>query len=184
MPISQEQKRYTYQDYASWDDDECWELIDGLPYNMSPAPRIKHQDISGNFFGYLYNHLEGKMCKVFHPQTDVVLSDYDVVQPDVLVVCDKTKITELNIQGAPDLIIEVLSPTTKHKDRWLKRKLYEKHAVKEYFLVDPDDETVERYALQENGRYDQSEIFDKSQTLKLTSLSGIEIPLEEMFTIE
>ncbi len=181
MTMAHEQKRYTYQDYASWDDDERWELIDGLPYNMSPAPRIKHQQIAGNFHTFLNVKLDDSKCQALLSPIDVVLSDYDVVQPDVIAVCDETKITELNIQGAPDLVLEVLSPSTSHKDRWLKRNLYEKYGVKEFLLADVDGEYIERYTLQENGIYGKSEIFGKDETLKLFSLPELEIPLDKIF---
>ncbi len=98
-------KKYTYKDYLKWPDDERWEIIDGVAYNMSPAPSIRHQIIVGNFYTLLNLKLKGKSCRVFIAPTDVVLSEYDVVQPDILVVCDKKKITKANISGAPDIAI-------------------------------------------------------------------------------
>ena len=116
--------------------------------------------------------------------TDVVLSEYDVVQPDVFVVCDEKKITEANIQGAPDLIVEVLSPATALKDKREKKVLYEKYAVKEYIIVDPAAQYVERFLLQEGGLYEKSEIFGPKEVLPLVSLKEIEIPLWEIFEVE
>ncbi|MFB3788106.1 MAG: Uma2 family endonuclease, partial [bacterium] len=115
MPIPQAHEKYTVQDYMSWNDDKRWELIEGVAYDMTPAPNIKHQTILGHLAHILGNHLQGKSCALFFAPTDVVLSEHDVVQPDLLVVRDRAKITEQNIQGAPDLIIEVLSPATGKK---------------------------------------------------------------------
>jgi Uma2 family endonuclease len=100
-------ERYTVADYMSWDDGERWELIDGVAHHMSPAPTIKHHDIGLNLYSLLRDRLQGKPCKPFAAPVDVVLSDHDVVQPDVFVVCDPTKITPKNIQGAPDFVAEV-----------------------------------------------------------------------------
>ena len=114
MPlIKEKENKFTYFDYVTWPDDERWELIDGEAYDMSPAPSIKHQKITGNLYVLLARHPEKKPeCFVGIAPLDVVFSEHDVVQPDILVVCDRKKITEANIQGAPDLVIEVLSPST------------------------------------------------------------------------
>src|SRR6266571_9322844 len=103
------EKRYTYAEYCTWDDNQRWELIDGVPYNMTPAPSTKHQSILGNLSLVISTHLKGKTCKPFVAPTDVVFDGYNVVQPDLLVVCDRSKITEANIQGAPDFVVEILS---------------------------------------------------------------------------
>ena len=99
-------------DYLTWPDDERWEIVDGVAYNMTPAPSVRHQTVAGK----LNRKLANKPCKPFIAPVDVIFSEYDIIQPDVFVVCDKSKITEDNIQGAPDLVIEVLSPTTATKD--------------------------------------------------------------------
>lgn len=94
-------KKNTYTDYLTWPDEERWELIDGIAYNMTPAPSFRHQAVAGAFFVSLTNKLVGKACMAVIAPTDVILSEQDVVQPDVFVVCDKKKITESNVQGAP-----------------------------------------------------------------------------------
>ena len=104
--------RYTVADYMNWPDEERWELIDGVAYDMSPAPTIKHQNIAGGIYSMLREKLKGKTCQPFIAPVVVVLSVVDVVQPDVIVVCDPNKITERNIQGPPDWVAEVLSPST------------------------------------------------------------------------
>lgn len=172
-------KKYTYKEYLTWLDNERWELIDGVPYNMTPAPSTRHQNIVGSFSRIIRNNLIGKSCIPFVAPTDVILSELDVVQPDVFVVCDKRKITEANIQGAPDLIIEVMSPVTGLKDRREKKALYEKYRVKEYIIIDPINNYGEQYVLKDNG-YEVSEVFGPEDVLTLHSLESIEIPFNEL----
>lgn len=185
MALAQKTKKgFTYADYLTWPDDERWELINGEAYNMTPAPTTRHQNIVYNVSFILKSKLLNKSCRPFVAPTDVVLSEYDVVQPDVFVVCDEKKITEANIQGAPDLIVEVLSPATALKDKREKKNLYEKYGVKEYIIVDPAAQYVERFLLEEGGLYVKSEIFGPKEVLPLVSLKEIEIPLWEIFEVE
>ncbi len=179
----QYQARYTVADYLSWPDDERCELIAGEVYSMSPAPTIKHQRIAGEFYSQLNQKLKGKSCLPFVAPVDVVLSIDDVVQPDVLVVCDSAKITEKNIQGAPDLVVEVLSPGTALKDMREKKALYERSGVREYVVIDPLEEYVQRFWLQQDGYYGASDVFGLLEVLPLCSLPGIELPLWEIFDI-
>ena len=174
-------QHYSVEDYQEWPDDERWELIDGVAYDMSPAPRIKHQNIVGNFFLNFKRHSENP-CYTGIAPTDVVLDDDSVVQPDVFLVCDEGKITEKNIQGAPDLIVEVASPGTEVKDRREKKRLYERSGVKEYLIVFPERAYVERYVLEE-GRYGTPEIFNWDEPLNL-SILPIEVKLHEIFEKE
>ncbi len=181
------EEKYTYQDYITWDDDERWEIIEGEVYNMSPAPTIKHQTISGNFYYNLKHSYSNKgekknKCRIFEAPTDVVFDDLNVVQPDIFIVCDKNKITEKNIQGAPELVIEIISPSTELKDKREKFYLYEKFGVKEYIIVYPEREYIERYILK-RGKYGAPEIFNWDETLKLRTFD-IEIPLWEVFEKE
>ena len=182
MPIPKEKERYTYKDYCGWPDEERWEIIDGVAYDMTPAPILRHQDIVLNLGGILKNALKEKQCVVGIAPTDIVLSEHDVVQPDVYVVCDKTKITEKNIQGAPDLVVEILSPSTSQKDRWIKKELYEKYGVLEYLIIDLDGEYIERYLLGNNGEFNQGEAFDVEGVMQLKSLSGLEISVGDVFS--
>ncbi|MGC9326264.1 MAG: Uma2 family endonuclease [Candidatus Hinthialibacter sp.] len=182
MPLPQSREKYTVHDYMTWPDEERWEIIGGVAYDMSPAPNILHQTISMNLSVMIGAALHGKTCRVFAAPTDVILSEHDVVQPDVFVVCDPDKITEKNIQGAPDLVIEILSPSTSKKDRWDKKDLYEQSGVREYILVDPQARYAERYCLGEDGRYDRGAVFDENQTIALTSLENLEMPLQELFS--
>lgn len=185
MPLAlRPDKKYTYKDYLEWSDDERWELIEGVAYNMTPAPSLKHQTIVVNLSQILSNRLADNPCRVFVAPTDVVLSEYDVVQPDVIVVCDKKKLTEANIQGAPDLVVEVLSPATSLKDKREKKSCYEKYGVREYIIVDPIENYVERFYLEEGGSYSKGDVFGPQEILPLISLEGMDIPLTEVFEIE
>lgn len=146
---------FTYDDYKSWPDTERWELINGEAYSMSPAPRRIHQSLVIQFAGQLDTWFAGKPCRpymapadVFLPEGDEALSDIEhIVQPDAFVVCDKTKLIDEGILGAPDFIIEVLSQSTAMKDQTEKRGLYESRGVREYWIVNPDTLEVFMYLL-------------------------------------
>ena len=183
MPLAKQREPATYQEYLSRPEDERWEIIDGVAYNMVPAPNTRHQTILVNLTLVVGNALRNSMCRLFVAPTDVVLSEENVVEPDVFVVCDPTKMTERCIRGAPDVVFEIISPSSTKKDRLVKRRLYERFGVKEYVLIDPDGPCVERFLLDESGRYGVSEIFDSSQTLTLKSLDGVDIPLGEVFRV-
>jgi Uma2 family endonuclease len=175
--------KWTYADYLTWDDGQRWEIIDGEAYNMSPAPLIRHQRISRNLASLILPFFRGKSCEVFIAPTDLVLDDMNVIQPDLLIVCDRTKITERNIQGAPDMIVEILSPSTSIRDRRLKKALYERFGVAEYLIVDPVAESVDRYLLVD-GRYGGPEIFDWSEQLALNLFPDLTLNLTEVFEKE
>ena len=151
---------------------------------MTSAPTTRHQNIVYNVSFILRLKLLNKFCRPFVAPTDVVLSEYDVVQPDVFVVCDEKKITEANIQGAPDLIVEVLSPATSLRDKKEKKTLYEKYGVKEYIIVDSVAQYVERFKLEESGIYGQGELFEPKETLQSVALEDMQIPLWEVFEIK
>ncbi len=177
------EQKYTYHDYLNWSDDERWEIIDGQPYCMSPAPTIKHQKISiGILEKLILNKQSLKGCDLFSAPTDVVLDEFNVVQPDIFIVCDKHKITENNIQGVPDLIIEIVSKSTAYKDTKIKKDLYERFGVKEYIIVFPDLDMVERYVL-ENSHYSAPERFNWDEVLRL-KIFDVEINLWEVFEKE
>jgi Uma2 family endonuclease len=129
---------YSYSDYLTWEGETACELINGIPVAMS-APSIAHQVIAGEIFKQISIYLEDKPCRVLSAPCDVVLDDNNVFQPDVLVVCDKTKIDKKRVTGAPDVVIEVLSESTKKIDVKTKLHLYKKVGVSEYWLVDIDE---------------------------------------------
>lgn len=171
----------TYEDIRKFPEEERWELIDGEAYAMSPAPLLRHQDIVVNFTIALKTNPSNPCYTGLSPM-DVVLNEENVVQPDVLLVCDRDKLKPGFVDGAPDAAIEVLSPSSEVRDRRDKRKLYEKFGVREYIVVFPEREYVERYRLVE-GRYSTPEIFTWEETLRL-SVVDVEIPLWNIFEKE
>jgi Uma2 family endonuclease len=171
---------YTYADYLTWPDDERWEIIDGGAYAMTPAPTTRHQRIIGHIFTQLIQFFRGKQCEPFIAPTDVVLDDRNIVQPDILVVCAPSKITEKNIQGTPDLIIEILSPSTSVKDRREKKQLYERFGVSEYIIMDPFGDAAERFTLIE-GRYAASDIVNWDEVLQSSAFPELQLPLWDVF---
>ncbi len=174
-------RKYTWKDYLSWPDDERWEVIDGEAYDMTPSPIVKHQRLVGNFFIMLGNKLAKRPCQTFVAPLDVYFDDYNFVQPDVMVVCDQEKIKD-RIFGAPDLIIEILSPSTSLKDKREKKLLYEKFGVREYIIVHPEELFVERYSL-DQGKFKEPDILGAAETLTLTSINGLFLPLWEIFEV-
>ncbi len=184
QPAKIKSERYTYQDYKKWQDDERWEIINGIAYNMTPAPKIKHQKISENIYFSMKNQIKSKNIQfnLFSAPTDVVFDDFNVVQPDIFIICDKNKIAEDNINGAPDLIIEIVSKSTELKDRREKKNLYEKFGVKEYVIIFPEREYLERYIL-ESKKYLAPDIVNWDEKIKLKTFD-IEIDLWEIFEKE
>ena len=183
MEALRKDKSYTYADYASWDTEERYELIDGVPYMMA-APSITHQRISGNLHGELWNFLRGKPCKVFSAPLDVRLNaaadnDVDVVQPDLMVVCDRSKIDEKGCNGAPDLVIEILSPSSISHDKLRKFNKYLQTGVREYWIVDPYNKMVTVNIL-DNGKY-YNTAYGETDTVPVHILEGCEISLSDVF---
>ncbi|MDR3271241.1 MAG: Uma2 family endonuclease [Peptococcaceae bacterium] len=175
--------RYTYEDYCSWDDGQRWELLNGVPYLMSSAPNDRHQRTSTELVRQLANFLFGKRCQVFHAPFDVRLNaeagDDTVVQPDVLVNCHPEKIVGGSLKGAPDLVIEILSPATAGYDRVEKLAKYQEAGVPECWIVDPQDCFVHAYIL-ENGKY-VLQIWPGKARASLTVLPGCVIDLADVF---
>jgi Uma2 family endonuclease len=176
----------TYEDYVSFPDDgKRHELIDGEHY-VTPAPLTKHQCISINLAAAIHHHCQqNKTGRIFSAPTDVKLTETDVVQPDLLYIAKDRDhlITRENIQGAPDFIVEILSDSTRRRDERLKRHLYEQHGVKEYWIVDPELETVKIHRLQE-GRYDAPQELTTEQphaTLTTPLLPNFSFSLSDLF---
>jgi len=185
MSLQPHKVKFTYEDYLLFPEDgKRHELIDGEHY-MTPAPSTKHQRVSLNlataFKIFLKQH---KIGEVFDAPTDVVLSPPDVVQPDLLFVSSQRSsiITEKCIQGSPELIIEILSETTRKTDEVIKRKLYERHDVREYWIVDPELETVKVYRMTDQGYVRAAELARETGDRLMTPLlPGLQIPLAEIF---
>jgi Uma2 family endonuclease len=178
---------YTVQDYLSWDDDQRYELIDGQVWLMAPAPMLDHQSIALGLAGLLRNRLGDQRaiqpdcpCQVFVAPVDVVLGPDTVVQPDVVLVCDAAKLANgRHVDGAPDLAVEVLSPSTARRDRLVKRDLYERVGVGHYWLADPAARTLECYRLVE-GAYGKPAVYGPGDVVTLP-FCGLELDLTEVF---
>lgn len=171
---------YTWDDYQSWPDDERWEIIDGHPYAMSPSPASRHQLIISALAAALFDQLRGKSCRTFVAPMDVRLSDEDVVQPDLLIVCDEKQIKRTHIEGAPKIVVEVLSPASEQHDRRTKRECYARFGVPEYWIVTPFPHLVEVFTLRD-GFYTAWKTFDHRDRLISAALPGLEIDLGPVF---
>jgi Uma2 family endonuclease len=180
-------KTYTYADYLTWSDGLRYELIDGHAYCMAPAPALAHQDVAGEIYLQARLALKGKKCRVFIAPVDVRLpeqSDADasidtVVQPDVFVVCDPNKLNQRGILGSPDWIVEVLSPSTAGHDQIIKRQLYERHGVREYWLIHPTDRILTVYRLNKS-EYGKAELYELKGETAVSVLPGFVIRWDEL----
>jgi Uma2 family endonuclease len=163
------EERFTYRHYRTWPDSERWELIEGRAWAISPAPTRKHQKIAGRLFSKLHVFLEGHPCEVYQAPFDVLLpamyemdDEVDtVVQPDMAVFCDPAKLRDAGARGAPDLVVEILSPGTAKKDLNEKFRLYEKRGVREYWIIDPEAWSVCVYRLLYTGKFDEGELRER-----------------------
>jgi Uma2 family endonuclease len=183
MALPKENERYTYADYCTWDDSERWELIDGEAYNMS-APGEAHQIALVELLAQLHSFLRGKPCKVFVAPFSVRLNaegtDDTVVEPDLTVVCDQKKLDGKGVVGAPDFVIEIISPSSVRRDRIVKFNLYRNAGVREYWIVEPETKTVQACTLKD-GQYILAAYGDED-TAPVHILPGCEINLNDVFT--
>ena len=174
--------KYTYEDYMRTPDDIRYELLDG-ELILCPSPHTAHQRTSRDTFLPLMTFVEGnELGEVFDAPCDVVLDDFNVVQPDIIFVSNERAhiVTDLNIQGAPDLVIEILSPSTAQRDRTQKRDLYARHDVKEYWQSDTDAKSVLVLTL-ENGEYRVAGIYTTGQTIVSPLLPGFSLSVDDIF---
>lgn len=184
-------KTYTYADYFKWDVKERLEIIKGKIFKMSPAPNLEHQNISMTMSGTFFHYLKGQTCKVFAAPFDVRLLDvskstkdediYTVVQPDICVVCDASKLGKRGCLGAPDLIIEILSPGTARKDLNEKYDIYEENGVREYWVVFPYEQVIQVFDLNEQGKYQMRKSYGRTESISSTVFSDFYLDLSEVF---
>ncbi len=180
---------FSYRDYQTWDKDQRWEIFRGEAYLMTPAPPRRHQEISVELTRQFSNFLLGKACRVYAAPFDIRLGDstekdediLTVVQPDISVICDPVRLDERGCLGAPDLIIEILSPGTSRRDWKDKFSLYEEFGVREYWIVDPAAKTVVVFILGNDGRYGRPEVYTEEDSLPVGLLEGLVIQLESVF---
>lgn len=187
MPMKQ--RRYNYGDYLKWSEGERVEIIEGRPHAMTPAPSRIHQEVllalGTEFAGYL----RGKKCRIYLAPFDVRLpkgSETDeetdtVVQPDLSIICDPGKLDDRGCRGAPDLIAEVISPGSLKHDMTVKKNLYERSGVKQYWLVYPLEKIVMVYTLGEDGRYNDGETYGQAGAIEVSVLDDFVLQLERVF---
>ena len=174
--------KLTYEDYAKTPDDERWELIDG-ELVMAPAPNMEHQSIQSAMGVTIANFIASReLGRLFFSPTDVVLSEHTTVEPDLVFVSKEREriITYANIQGAPDLVVEILSPSTARRDWRDKFDLYQGHGVNECWLADPVSRTVWVFLLAD-GAFVEMGRYGEDDTLTSPTLEGLEIVLAEVF---
>ena len=183
MTLTKEPKtKLTYHDYSKTPEDERWELIDG-DLIMAAAPNTEHQMIQSEMGGQVWTFVKDRdLGWVFYSSIDVVLSDYDTVQPDLVFVSKARAdiITRANIRGAPDLVVEILSPSTARRDWRDKFDLYKRHGVPEYWMADPAFRTVWVFVLRE-GAFEEAGRYGEGDTLVSPTLAGFELDLSEVF---
>ena len=188
MPLPAKQERFTFADCLTWDEGEHIEIINGEAFMMATPSRI-HQEICFEIGRQLGNYLEGKQCKAYPAPFGVRLFEQDgdspenvdtMVEPDISVVCDRNKLDKHGCKGAPDMIIEVLSPSTQRHDQLVKLNLYQRAGVREYWIVDPENQTV-RVMLLENGILLTREVYGQGDIARVSVLEGCFIDLHKVF---
>lgn len=177
-PLKRTQKA-SWTDYQTWGDDTRWEIIDGHPYAMT-APRVAHQFVCGELHAALHAHFKQRPCRLFLSPIDVRLSEHDVVQPDLIVVCGKGQVIPTHIEGPPTLVVEILSPSTQRHDRVRKLRLYAKAGVAEYWIIQPYPALAEVLALEGNS-YKIAGAYTELDTLKSVVFDNLTLSLTEIF---
>ncbi len=187
MPLPRPEQKYSYVDYLTWDENERWEILEGIPY-MQAAPSRIHQEISMELATQFHTYLKGKTCRVFAApfcvRLDVENNNEDirnVVEPDITIVCDNAKLDERGCKGSPDMIVEILSPSTGKNDKLIKFNKYEKAGVREYWIVEPDQKLISVFLLQPNGRYGRPEVYSEENKIKVSIFQDLEIDLSTVF---
>ena len=182
MVVSETKRKFTYEDYAKTPEGERYELLDG-ELIMAAAPNMAHQRVGMQLGGEFYIFIvDRNLGEVYVAPTDVYLTDTDVVQPDILFISKgRSHIrTGKNIRGAPDLVVEILSPSTSANDWGCKKDLYARHGVKEFWLVDPYAKQV-IVMLLKNGSYEIVGVYREDDTLRSPTLEGFELDLSRVF---
>ena len=188
MALLPQEKRYTYADLLEWDDDVRYELYSGIPMALA-SPTDIHQSILGELYLQLGNYLKGKKCKAYFAPFDVRLFEKEedhpknvdtVVQPDLMVVCDQNKVDRHGVHGAPDLVIEIISNSSRRLDRLTKLNLYQRAGVREYWIVDPDSCVVSVYTLKD-GVYRAAPAYGADSSVRVGILDDCTIDLSAVF---
>ena len=179
--------KFTVKDYMSAPDGKRYQLLDG-ELIVAPSPTSKHQSIIGKLYLTMSQFVtQSQLGRVWIAPLDVILPDHDVVQPDIFFISNARAniLTEANVQGAPDLVVEILSPATAQHDREYKRTLYSRHGVREYWLVDPEEDSAEVWTesdTESEAGLVQTAAYQRGDTLASPLLEGLNIPLEAIFS--
>lgn len=188
--LAYNERSYSYEDLLAFPEEKRVEIIDGKLFELS-APTLTHQEILGEIYRQIANFLENRKCKVFIAPIDVKIDGirenkecHNVVQPDLLVVCDEKKITKQGIIGAPNFILEVLSPSNMSYDLITKLNLYMKYGVKEYWIVDPEKARVLPYILSKEGLYTIKRTYSFTEKMEIDTLNNFAISLAKFNTKE
>ncbi|MGI1691730.1 Uma2 family endonuclease [Thermoanaerobacter uzonensis] len=190
MPLPEKNKKYTYADYLTWSEEERWEIINGVPY-LQAAPTWQHQAVLLELARQFANYLQDKSCRVFTSPFDLRIPEANekdeettnVVQPDIIIICDNSGLKKTGYYGVPELIIEIIeivSPSTGQKDKIEKFNLYEKAGVKEYWIVEPDEKVVMVFTLEE-GRYGRPQMYSEEDKVKVSIFDNLVIELKPVF---
>jgi len=189
IPLLQHENEYTYADYLTYPDDERWEIIDGVPY-MQAAPAPVHQEVLTELVRQIANYLAGKPCKVYPAPFCVRLplgneknekEVKTIVEPDISIVCDPARLDNKGCNGAPEMIIEIISPSSVKMDRVIKFNKYEKAGVQEYWIVEPDQKIVSVFVLQGNQRYGRTELYTEDDKITVSIFPDLSIDLSAVF---
>ena len=183
-------ERYTVEQYLAWQEDGArYELLEGIPYELN-APTVEHQELVGGLH-YALQHYQrerskngsgdGVACLILFAPVDVILSDITVVQPDLIVVCNRAMVVDGRVRGAPDLVVEVLSPSTASRDMKQKHRLYQMAGVPQYLLIYPSYRCAELYSLGADGRYAAPEVLDVGDTLSVQVAPDFILTLADIF---
>ena len=188
MALPAEKERFSFADYLAWDENERIELLDGEPVMMATPSRI-HQKISVELTRQFANFLDGKKCEVYAAPFAVRLFEevgdrpenvQTVFEPDISIVCDHSKLDNHGCKGAPDVVIEILSPSTARHDRLVKLNEYQRAGVREYWIVSPEEHTVQVFLLN-NGLLLPHEVYGKGDIAKVNALEGCFVELAKVF---
>ena len=176
-------QKFTYKDYLLWSDDERRELVDGVAYDMSPAPGRSHQSILGRMFRIISDIIDKGRCETYVAPFDVRFSDKEdeeittVVQPDISVFCNPELLDDRGAHGAPDLVVEILSPATSYKDQTVKLALYECYKVKEFWIVNGDVPNVMVYRLGRDGKFEKPDYYRIDEDVYSKVLQDARVPV-------
>ena len=187
VSLPRKNRKYTYADYLSWSEDERVEIIDGDPYLLASPSRI-HQKVLSELHRQIANFLVGKECEVYPAPFHVVLDlegnvsneedIQNVFEPDITIVCDTSKLDDAGCKGTPDMIVEVISPSTARRDKIVKFNKYEQAGVKEYWIIEPQEKIVSVFTLEENRRYGRPNLYTNEDQVKVTIFDDLIIDLK------